>query len=110
MAEVKNSAKDVKSAHDRVKKKPKMQRVPVVLKEQKKFEKHYESQWIERKKFEKYYEPQWISIGPIHHGTTRLMQVVEKYKPKLVAKFIINSDLAIEALYNKIKSRIKDLK
>ncbi|GMN55499.1 hypothetical protein TIFTF001_024624 [Ficus carica] len=34
----------------------------------------------------------------------------EKYKPKLVAKFIINSDLAIEALYNKIKSRIKDLK
>ncbi|GMN55500.1 hypothetical protein TIFTF001_024627 [Ficus carica] len=52
LAEVKNSAKDVKSAHDRVKKKPKIQRVPVVLKERKKFEKHYESSWIERKKFE----------------------------------------------------------
>lgn len=110
MAEVKNSMKDAKSAHDRAKKKPKIQRVPVVLKERKKFEKHYELPWIEQKKIEKFYEPRWISIGPIHHGTSRLMLAEEKYKPKLVAKFIINCNWKIEALYDKIKGRIKDLK
>ncbi|PON41017.1 hypothetical protein PanWU01x14_292740 [Parasponia andersonii] len=78
---------------DREKAKPKIQRVPIIMREQ--------------KKFEKYYQPRWISVGPIHHGK---LQHETQYKLALATKFIHNSGLGTEALYTKIKEKIEELK
>lgn len=88
-------ANDHDHDHDRESAKPKIQRVPIIMREQ--------------KQFEKYYEPRWISIGPIHHGKPKLQHETE-YKLTLSAKFIDNSDLGTEALYSKIKEEVEELK
>ncbi|EXC00012.1 hypothetical protein L484_005825 [Morus notabilis] len=92
----KSEEEDIKMADARAKEKPKIQKVPAALKE--------------KEKFRKYYEPQWISIGPIHHGKENLVLAENQYKPELVAKFINDGGTSIEALYNIIKDKIKELK
>ena len=112
MKKLREAKKSVADVHiERTNEKPKIQRVPdVLIKEQIKFGKHSEPQSIGETKFEKYYEPLWISIGPIHHGKTKLMLAEKKYKPELVVKFINDSGLEIEALYKIIKDKIEELK
>ncbi|KAF3442494.1 hypothetical protein FNV43_RR16410 [Rhamnella rubrinervis] len=77
--------------------KPKIQRVPPMLRDQ--------------KNFVKYYEPRAVCIGPIHHGNPKF-QVSSKYKPKLTAKFIKDSGSTNggEDLYMKIWDSIKELR
>ncbi|KAF3442497.1 hypothetical protein FNV43_RR16413 [Rhamnella rubrinervis] len=77
--------------------KPKIQRVPTMLRDQ--------------KNFVKCYEPRALCIGPIHHGNPKF-QVSEKYKPKLTDKFIEDSGSTNggEDLYKKIWDNIKELR
>ncbi|GMN55504.1 hypothetical protein TIFTF001_024614 [Ficus carica] len=74
---------------------PKIQKVPFVL--------------GDRKKFEKYYEPRVVSVGPIHHGKPNL-RVAERYKLKLAAAFIKQSGKETRALYKMISNKIDQLK
>ncbi|XP_015900581.3 UPF0481 protein At3g47200 [Ziziphus jujuba] len=76
--------------------KPKIQRVPPMLRD--------------RKNFEKYFEPRAVSLGPLHHGKPKL-QVAEKYKPKLTKRFIKDrgTDKGKD-LYKKIWNNIKELR
>ncbi|KAH7511777.1 hypothetical protein FEM48_Zijuj12G0018700 [Ziziphus jujuba var. spinosa] len=76
--------------------KPKIQRVPPMLRD--------------RKNFEKYFEPRAVSLGPLHHGKPNL-QVAEKYKPKLTKRFIKDrgTDKGKD-LYKKIWNNIKELR
>ncbi|KAH7511780.1 hypothetical protein FEM48_Zijuj12G0019000 [Ziziphus jujuba var. spinosa] len=74
---------------------PKIQRVVPMLRYKENFEKHY--------------EPRAVSIGPIHHGKSRL-QIAEKYKPKLVRKFIQDNRTDGEVLCMKVLEDIKELR
>ncbi|KAH7511776.1 hypothetical protein FEM48_Zijuj12G0018600 [Ziziphus jujuba var. spinosa] len=76
--------------------KPKIQKVPPMLRD--------------RKNFEKYFEPRAVSLGPLHHGKPKL-QVAEKYKPKLTKRFIKDrgTDKGKD-LYMKIWNNIKELR
>ena len=96
IAETKGKKESTKKAEDRAKAIPKIQRVPAVLREQ--------------EKFEKLYEPRWISIGPIHHGQPKLKLAEDQYKLELVGKFIAESGSRIEAVYAKIREKIRELK
>ncbi|XP_062115211.1 UPF0481 protein At3g47200-like [Humulus lupulus] len=75
--------------------KPKIQRVPAILRT--------------NKHFEMYYEPRWISIGPIHHDKPQLQHQTQ-YKLVLAAKFIQSSGSGTEVLYSKIKKKFEELK
>ncbi|XP_050381437.1 UPF0481 protein At3g47200-like [Argentina anserina] len=75
--------------------KPKIQRVPYMLRE--------------HKSFEKYYEPRAVAIGPIHHDKPRC-QLAEKFKLALAAKFIEQSGCGAEVLHKIIEDNIKTLK
>ena len=74
---------------------PKIQKVPFIL--------------GDRKKFDKYYEPRVVSVGPIHHDKLNL-RVAERYKPKLAAAFIKQSGKETLALYKMISNKIDQLK
>ncbi|KAL5545628.1 hypothetical protein UlMin_005315 [Ulmus minor] len=75
--------------------KPKIQKVPMVLRD--------------HKNFAKFYEPKAVSIGPIHHKNVKL-QLDQQHKPRLVAEFIKESGKTTEELYEKIKAEMEALK
>ncbi|KAL5567383.1 hypothetical protein UlMin_030547 [Ulmus minor] len=75
--------------------KPKIQKVPMVLRG--------------NKNFEKFYEPRAISIGPIHHKNKKL-QLAEQYKSRLAATFIKESGKTTKEVYVKIKAEMEALK
>ncbi|XP_062019202.1 UPF0481 protein At3g47200-like [Rosa rugosa] len=75
--------------------KPKIQRVPDMLRD--------------HRKFEKYYEPRAVAIGPFHHNKARC-QLAEKFKPALAAKFIKESGRQAEDLHKVIEDNISTLK
>ncbi|KAL5546746.1 hypothetical protein UlMin_006433 [Ulmus minor] len=75
--------------------KQKIQKVPMVLRS--------------NKNFEKFYEPRAIAIGPIHHKNKNL-QLAQQYKGGLAAKFINESGKTTEEVYMKIKAEMKALK
>ncbi|RDY01664.1 UPF0481 protein, partial [Mucuna pruriens] len=80
---------------------PKIQRVPVLLRQ--------------NDRFAKYYSPKMISFGPIHHGTPFLQQG-EHYKllwtSKFVAKYNENEDTdrTAQILLKRIEDNIEELK
>ncbi|KAL5546501.1 hypothetical protein UlMin_006188 [Ulmus minor] len=75
--------------------KPKIQKVPMVLRG------HIN--------FEKFYEPRAVPIGPIHHKDEKL-QLAQQYKPRLAARFVKESGKTTTDLYEKIKEEMEELK
>ncbi|KAK9922268.1 hypothetical protein M0R45_030741 [Rubus argutus] len=75
--------------------KPKIQRVPFILRD--------------HKHFEKYYEPRAVALGPGHHGKENCM-LAEKFKPALAARFIKDSGREAAELLKIIEDRIKILR
>ncbi|KAL5546498.1 hypothetical protein UlMin_006185 [Ulmus minor] len=75
--------------------KPKIQKVPMVLRD--------------NKHFKKFYEPRAVPIGPIHHKDEKL-KLAQQYKPRLAAQFIKESGQTTTDLYQKIKKEMKALK
>ncbi|PON95635.1 hypothetical protein TorRG33x02_084640 [Trema orientale] len=74
--------------------KPKIQKVPMILRG--------------RKNFGKYYEPRVVSIGPIHHGKEEFIS--EEYKKRFWAGFIERSGRDYKDLYKTIEDQISELK
>ncbi|KAJ0080363.1 hypothetical protein Patl1_23463 [Pistacia atlantica] len=74
---------------------PKIQKVPSILRDNKKFIKHY--------------EPRMIAIGPYHHNNPNLKNT-EMLKLKLAALFIEKHKLDGEVLYSKVRRNIKHLR
>ncbi|KAL5546405.1 hypothetical protein UlMin_006092 [Ulmus minor] len=75
--------------------KPKIQKVPIILRD--------------NKDFNKLYEPRAIPIGPIHYKNERL-KLARRYKPRLAARFIKESGKSTRELYEKIKAEMEALK
>ncbi|XP_034225522.1 UPF0481 protein At3g47200-like [Prunus dulcis] len=75
--------------------KPKIQRVPFMLRD--------------HKNFEKYYEPRVAAIGPFHHGKPKYEQA-EKVKRHLAANFVKDSEQNDADLLKKVEENIKGLK
>ncbi|KAL5546504.1 hypothetical protein UlMin_006191 [Ulmus minor] len=75
--------------------KPKIQKVPMVLRG------HIN--------FEKLYEPRAVPIGPIHHKDEKL-KLAQQYKPRLAAQFVKESGKTTTELYEKIKEEMEALK
>ncbi|XP_021830080.1 UPF0481 protein At3g47200-like [Prunus avium] len=75
--------------------KPKIQRVPFMLREY--------------KNFDKYYEPRVAAIGPFHHGNPKYEQA-EKVKRYLAAKFVKDSEQNDEDFLKKVEENIKELR
>ncbi|KAJ0014922.1 hypothetical protein Pint_20674 [Pistacia integerrima] len=73
----------------------KIQKVPSILRDNKKFIKHY--------------EPRMIAIGPYHHNNPNLKNT-EMLKLKLAALFIEKHQLDGEVLYSKVRRNIKHLR
>ncbi|PON41014.1 hypothetical protein PanWU01x14_292710 [Parasponia andersonii] len=86
--------KSITSTTNNHKPKPKIQKVPMVLRS--------------HKNFERYYEPRVVSIGPIHHQKAGL--ILEEYKLKFLAKFEEDSGKKIEVLYQSINDQILELR
>ncbi|KAL2335193.1 hypothetical protein Fmac_016406 [Flemingia macrophylla] len=63
----------------------------------------------DRKHFAKHYSPRLVSIGPIHHGAKNL-QPGEKYKLMWASMYLKRTKQDAQALYQKIASKIKQLK
>ncbi|XP_062019178.1 UPF0481 protein At3g47200-like [Rosa rugosa] len=95
--------KQIKGAKERIAQfqssKPKIQRVPYMLRDHPNFEKYSE----------KYYEPRAVAIGPFHHGKPRC-QLAEKFKLALADKFIKDSGSQVEDLHKIIEVNINTLK
>ncbi|BFG37919.1 hypothetical protein CerSpe_241920 [Prunus speciosa] len=75
--------------------KPKIQKVPFMLRD--------------NKNFEKYYEPRVAAIGPFHHGKPKYEQA-EKVKRKLAANFVKDSEQNDADLLKKVEENIKGLR
>ncbi|KAL5546490.1 hypothetical protein UlMin_006177 [Ulmus minor] len=75
--------------------KPKIQKVPMVLRD--------------NINFKKFYEPRAVPIGPIHHKDEKL-KLAQQYKPRLAAKFVKESGKTTAELYKKIKEEMEALK
>ncbi|KAL6272733.1 hypothetical protein ACE6H2_023425 [Prunus campanulata] len=75
--------------------KPKIQRVPFMLRDQ--------------KNLDKYYEPRVAAIGPFHHGKAKYEQA-EKIKLQLAVNFVTDSDQNHAALLKKVEENIKELR
>ncbi|PON54727.1 hypothetical protein TorRG33x02_301580 [Trema orientale] len=87
--------KSTTSTTNNHKPKPKIQKVPMVLRG--------------HKNFERYYEPRVVPIGPIHHQKAGLI-LEEEYKLKFLAKFEEDSGKTIEVLYQSVKGQILELR
>ncbi|KAM5578036.1 UPF0481 protein [Rosa sericea] len=93
--------KNIKEAEERLAQpqsqssKPKIQRVPDMLRD--------------HPNFEKYYEPRAVALGPFHHDKARC-QLAEKFKLALAAKFIEESGRQAEELHKIIEDNISTLK
>ncbi|KAM1079707.1 hypothetical protein EV1_014320 [Malus domestica] len=74
---------------------PKIQKVPFMLRDP--------------KTFEKYYEPRAIAIGPFHHGNPRC-ELAEEFKLKLTKTFLNYTGQTVEAPYQKVEAKIKELR
>uniref|UniRef100_A0A2N9GGT9 Pyrroline-5-carboxylate reductase dimerisation domain-containing protein n=1 Tax=Fagus sylvatica TaxID=28930 RepID=A0A2N9GGT9_FAGSY len=66
---------------------PKIQKVPEMLRE--------------IKSNEKCYDPWVVSIGPYHHGSPRL-QLVEKHKIPMTRQYVMKSGRSVDDVYNKV--------
>ncbi|XP_040371430.1 UPF0481 protein At3g47200-like isoform X2 [Rosa chinensis] len=75
--------------------KPKIQRVPDMLRD--------------HPNLEKYYEPRAVALGPFHHDKARC-QLAEKFKLALAAKFIQDSGRPAKDLHKIVEDNIKTLK
>ncbi|XP_068307224.1 UPF0481 protein At3g47200-like [Pyrus communis] len=75
--------------------KPKIQRVPFMLRNP--------------KTFEKYYEPRAVAIGPFHHGNPRC-ELAEDFKLMLTKRFLNYTSQTVEALHQKVEENIKELR
>ncbi|KAL6134059.1 hypothetical protein ACLB2K_066292 [Fragaria x ananassa] len=75
--------------------KPKLQKVPVMLRD--------------HTSFERYYEPRAVAIGPFHHAKERC-QLAEKFKLALTAKFVKDSGCPAEVLHKIIEDNINTLR
>ncbi|XP_062109830.1 UPF0481 protein At3g47200-like [Humulus lupulus] len=80
---------------EKPKPKPKIQKVPMVFRG--------------RKNFDKYFEPRVVSIGPIHRGKPKL-ELWEKYKTEFTAEFVKNSKYSTRFFFNIIRENITSLK
>ncbi|CAB4316870.1 unnamed protein product [Prunus armeniaca] len=76
--------------------KPKIQRVPFMLRD--------------HKNFEKYYEPRVAAIGPFHHGSKPKYEQAEKIKLQLAVNFVKDSKQNDEDLLKKVEEKIEDLR
>ncbi|XP_008240772.1 PREDICTED: UPF0481 protein At3g47200-like [Prunus mume] len=76
--------------------KPKIQRVPFMLRD--------------NKKNDKYYEPRVAAIGPFHHGIKPKYQQAEKIKLQLAGNFVLDSKQNDADLLKKVEEKIKDLR
>ncbi|XVE61024.1 hypothetical protein DITRI_Ditri06bG0007000 [Diplodiscus trichospermus] len=76
--------------------KPKIQRVPAVLKSVK-------------PDFNKCFEPRLVALGPLHHGNPKF-ELSQQVKLKFPALFADENETNNEALFSKIKAEIDDLK
>ncbi|KAI5318044.1 hypothetical protein L3X38_037752 [Prunus dulcis] len=84
------------SRYQNINAKPKIQRVPVMFREDHKYS-------------QRYYEPSVIAIGPLHHGNP-IRQQGEKVKLQLAANFVKDSEQRDEVLLKKVEEKIKDLR
>ncbi|KAJ7976676.1 hypothetical protein O6P43_006426 [Quillaja saponaria] len=50
---------------------------------------------------EKCYDPLAVSIGPYHHGESKL-QTVEKLKPFMAKQYVLNSGIPVDDFYCKV--------
>ncbi|XP_048432579.1 UPF0481 protein At3g47200-like [Pyrus x bretschneideri] len=75
--------------------KPKIQKVPFMLRNP--------------KTFEKFYEPRAVAIGPFHHGNPRC-ELAEDFKLMLTKRFLDYTEQKAEDVHHKIEKRIKELK
>ncbi|VVA23945.1 PREDICTED: UPF0481 [Prunus dulcis] len=74
---------------------PKIQKVPIMLRD--------------HKNFDKYYVPRAVAIGPFHHDNPRC-KLAQKYKRMLTSKFAEFVGQKDEDLYKKIEEKIKELR
>ncbi|CAL9025396.1 unnamed protein product [Prunus brigantina] len=74
---------------------PKIQKVPLMLRD--------------HKNFDKYYVPRAVAIGPFHHGNPRC-KLAQKYKRMLTSRFAEFVGQKEEDLYKKIEEKIKELR
>ncbi|XP_021830275.1 uncharacterized protein LOC110770441 [Prunus avium] len=72
--------------------KPKIQRVPFMLRQD--------------TKFEKYYEPRVAAVGPFHHARKPTYKHAEKIKLKLAANFVKDSKQNDADLLKKVEDNI----
>ncbi|XP_021801504.1 UPF0481 protein At3g47200-like [Prunus avium] len=75
--------------------KPKIQRIPFMLRD--------------HKNFDKYYEPRVAAIGPFHHGKPKYEQA-EKVKRYLAVNFVKDSKQNDADLLKKVEENIKELR
>ncbi|PQP92118.1 UPF0481 protein [Prunus yedoensis var. nudiflora] len=75
--------------------KPKIQRIPFMLRD--------------HKNFDKYYEPRVAAIGPFHHGKPKYEQA-EKVKRYLAVNFVKDSEQNDADLLKKVEENIKELR
>ncbi|XP_048432519.1 UPF0481 protein At3g47200-like [Pyrus x bretschneideri] len=75
--------------------KPKIQRVPFMLRNS--------------NTSEKYYEPRAVAIGPFHHGNPRC-ELAEEFKLMLTKRFLNYTRQTVEALHQKVEEKIKELR
>ncbi|KAB2603797.1 hypothetical protein D8674_040831 [Pyrus ussuriensis x Pyrus communis] len=75
--------------------KPKIQKVPFMLRNP--------------KTFEKFYEPRAVAIGPFHHGNPRC-ELAEDFKLMLTKRFLDYTEQKAEDVHHKIEEKIKELK
>ncbi|CAL9025389.1 unnamed protein product [Prunus brigantina] len=76
--------------------KPKIQRVPFMLRD--------------NQKNDKYYEPRVAAIGPFHHGSKPKYEQAEKIKLQLAVNFVLDSQQNDADLLKKVEEKIKDLR
>ncbi|RDX99507.1 UPF0481 protein, partial [Mucuna pruriens] len=63
----------------------------------------------ERKHFGKHYSPRLMSLGPIHHGDSKL-EVGEKYKQMWAATYMETTGQSPQTLYDRVAGDIQKLK
>ncbi|XP_021830263.1 UPF0481 protein At3g47200-like [Prunus avium] len=76
--------------------KPKIQRVPFMLRQD--------------TKFDKYYEPRVAALGPLHHARKPQYEHAEKVKLKLAANFVKDSKQNDADLLKKVEDNINELR
>lgn len=76
--------------------KPRIQRVPFMLRE--------------NEDFKQYYEPRVVAIGPIHHGKPKIFDYSEMIKHRLAGKFMEEHGIDVHVLYDKIMANLEKLK